>query len=181
MNPVIETILARTGTKTYRPDPVPREDLALIVRAGIAAPNAYNAQKWHFSVVTDRALLDELEEKAFQKLVETGVCEAGEDYAPFYRAPAVIVLSASSDHPFGAQDCSAANENMAIAAKSLGLGSRFLDVPNQFFHAPEGASVKARLGVPEGYETVCFLSVGYPVDAAEQPTEKRSDVVTFVE
>lgn len=181
MNQIIETILARKGTKEYQRTPVSRETLELLVRCGIAAPNAYNAQKWHFSVVTAPALLAELEHKVYLKLVETGVCEPGEDYAPFYRAPAVFAFSAARDNEFGKQDCSAANQNVAVAAKSLGLGSRFLDVPNQFFNAPEGADFKARLGIPEDYDTICFLSLGYPADPAERPNEKRQDVVTFVD
>lgn len=181
MNDVIQTILARKGTKRYTCEPIPRETLELLARVGIAAPNAYNAQKWHFSILTNQTLLNELEHKVFLKLVETGVCKADENYAPFYHAPAVFIFSADQTNEFARQDCSAANENVAIAAKSLGIGSRFLDVPNQFFHSEDGEEYRARCGIPADYETVCFLSLGFPEDPDEQPNDKRRDVVTFVD
>ena len=181
MNEVVRTILQRKGTKEYAPQPVKKEDLQILMRCAAAAPNAFNAQKWHFTCVTNAGLLAELEEKCYQALVKCGECSADEPYAPFYHAPAVLIFSAAKDNRFGKQDCSAALENAALAAKSLGLGSRFLDVPNEYFHAPESAETRRLCGIPEDYETVCFLSVGYPADAGEKPTEKRDDVFTFVD
>ena len=181
MNEVIRTILQRKGTKEYAAKPVEKETLMLLLRCAAAAPNAFNAQKWHFTAVSNAAVLAEMEEKCYRALVKSGVCSADEPYAPFYHAPAVLIFSAAKDNLFGKQDCSAALENAALAAKSLELGSRFLDVPNEYFHAPESAQLRRQCGIPEDYETICFLSVGYPADAEEKPTEKRDDVFTFVE
>lgn len=181
MNEVIKTILARRGTKEYRPDPVEKEKLALLMKCAAAAPNAFNAQKWHFTCISNRAVLDELEEKCYQALVKCGECSADSVYYPFYQAPAVLVFSASQENRFGRQDCSAALENAAVAAKSLGLGSRFLDVPNEYFRSEAAAETRRLCGIPDGYETVCFLSVGYPANPEEQPTEKRDDVYTYVD
>lgn len=79
------------------------------------------------------------------------------------------------------KDCSAANENMALAAKSLGLASRYLDVPNLYTNTPEGAGCKEMCGIPKDYDTVCFLCLGYSDDISEQPTPKRGDVVNYVD
>ena len=181
MNDVIKTILSRKGTRVYKKTPIPKETLELLARAAVAAPNAYNAQKWHFSIISNTELLSELEYKVFLKLVEIGICEEGEKYKPFHEAPVVMVFSAAMDNEFGKQDCSTANQNVAIAAKSLNLGSRFLDVPNPFFNSPEGKEYRKRIGLPEDYETICFLSIGYPEDPDELPTEKSMDVVTYIE
>lgn len=180
MNEVIMTILSRKGVREYKSTPVSKEILELLGKAAIAAPNAYNAQKWHFSIISNKKLIEELEQKVLLKLIEIGVCEEEEDYKAFHQAPVVMVFSAAMDNEFGKQDCSAANQNVAIAAKSLNLGSRFLDVPNPFFNSPEGKPYKKQLGIPEGYETICFLSIGYPKYIDEAPTEKRSDVITYI-
>ena len=58
-NEVLNTILSRKGVKQYKSNPVPRELLEAIVAAGIAAPNAFNRQAWHFSVITNKTLLEE--------------------------------------------------------------------------------------------------------------------------
>ena len=181
MNEVIQTILARKGTKVYKSDPVPRKDLELLAKVGIAAPNAYNAQEWHFSFVTNATLLNELEKQVYQALLTCGISKPGGNQHPLYEAPVLVVISADRNSAFAKQDCSAANENIAIAAKSLGFGSRFLDVPNHFFNAPGGETYKKRCGVPDGYDTICFLALGYPADSGEVATEKKNDVVSFIE
>ena len=71
--------------------------------------------------------------------------------------------------------------NMALAAKSLGLASRYLDVPNLYTNTPEGAGCKEMCGIPKDYDTVCFLCLGYSDDISEQPTPKRGDVVNYVD
>ena len=98
-----------------------------------------------------------------------------------HHAPAELILSAAKDKHYGKEDCSDALGSGALTVKSLGLGSSFLDVPNEYFLDQEGAQLRRQCGIPEDYETICFLSVGYPADAEEQPTEKRDDVFTFVE
>ena len=115
MNDVIKTILSRKGTRVYKKTPISKETLELLAKAAVAAPNAYNAQKWHFSIISNNELLSELEYKVFLKLVEVGICEEGENYKPFHEAPVVMVFSAAMDNEFGKQDCSAANQNVAIA------------------------------------------------------------------
>ena len=60
-NEVLNTILSRKGVKQYKSNPVPRELLEAIVAAGIAAPNAFNRQAWHFSVITNKTLLEEID------------------------------------------------------------------------------------------------------------------------
>ena len=173
-NEVLNTILRRKGVKQYKSEPVPRELLETIVAAGIAAPNAFNRQAWHFAVVTNKALLDEIDTETNHRLGDE------EGYHSLYGAPVLIVISSAKDNDFAKQDCSAANENMALAATSLGLASRYLDVPNLYTNAPEGPGCKEKCGIPKDYNTVCFLCLGYSDDLDEQPTPKRSDVVTYV-
>lgn len=135
-NEVLNTILRRKGVKQYKSDPVPRELLETIVAAGIAAPNAFNRQAWHFAVVTNKALLDEIDTETNHRLGDE------EGYHSLYGAPVLIVISSAKDNDFAKQDCSAANENMALAATSLGLASRYLDVPNLYTNAPKAPDVR---------------------------------------
>ena len=174
-NEVLNTILSRKGVKQYKSNPVPRELLEAIVAAGIAAPNAFNRQAWHFSVITNKTLLEEIDAETNHRLGDE------EGYHSLYGAPVLIVISSARDNNFAKQDCSAANENMALAAKSLGLASRYLDVPNLYTNTPEGAGCKEMCGIPKDYDTVCFLCLGYSDDISEQPTPKRGDVVNYVD
>lgn len=181
MNETLRSIFGRKGTVSYQDNQISEDELQLILKAGIAAPNAFNAQLWHFSVIQNRVLLDEIDRKTFEKLDALGdIGEDERDYKPLYDAPTVIILSASNDSDFAKQDCSCANQNMAIAAKSLGIGSRYLDVPNLAFERSEGDELCEKCGVPKNYQVICSLSLGYPTNPGEAPSAKRDDVVNYV-
>ena len=59
-NAAIETIMTRTSIRSFTDQPVANETVETLLRAGMAAPTAVNAQPWHFVVVNERAKLDEL-------------------------------------------------------------------------------------------------------------------------
>ena len=181
MNEVLQTIFSRAGVKAYTDQVPDHETLDLLLKAGAAAPNAYNKQLWHFTAVTDPEILERVDRETFRQMVSIGQLAADSAYHPLHGAPALIVISSAAENPFAKQDCSCANQNIALAAVSMGLASRYLDVPNLAFAGPAGAELKAACCVPEGYETVCFLSVGYPADCHYQPTPKRGDTASFVE
>lgn len=181
MNETISNILKRVGTTAYQPKQIKDDELDLIIRAGKAAPNAFNAQNWHFSVIQDREILKAIDRKTFQALDEIGDIDEDErDYRPLYDAPALIILSAAEESQFSKQDCSCANQNMAVAAKSLNIGSRYLDVPNMAFEGEQGKRLRQRCRIPDGYEVICSLSLGYPADQDEKPSPRRDDVVSYV-
>ena len=92
-NEVLNTILRRKGVKQYKSDPVPRELLETIVAAGIAAPNAFNRQAWHFAVVTNKALLAEIDTETNHRLGDE------EGYHSLYGAPVLIVISSLQSRP----------------------------------------------------------------------------------
>lgn len=181
MNIVVETIMSRKGTTEYMPEQIKEEDLETILAAGRAAPNAYNAQEWHFTVVQNKCLLKRIDKATFEALNRIGeIGDDEKDYKPLYNAPTLIILSASKESLYGKQNCSCASQNMAIAAKSLGIGSRFLDVPNMIFRDDTGAEFLKDCMIPDGFETICQLVLGYPIKKDEKPNTRKVDVVTYI-
>ncbi len=163
MNETLQTILTRHSYRgKYRPDPVPREHLTAIVEAGLAAPSGCNKQTVSLIVVDDPCLL--------RKLHSVITPPAGES------APAMICvmsqrLIAYRDRCFAAQDYAAAIENMLLAIHSLGYASCWYEG-----HITDtdriGDQMARILGVPEGYEMVCFLPVGLPAEELRAPKKK---------
>jgi nitroreductase len=51
MPDLFETIETCRAMRRLKPDPVPDEMIAKILRAGICAPNGGNSQKWRFLVI----------------------------------------------------------------------------------------------------------------------------------
>lgn len=154
---ILELIQSRTSYRgSYRPEPVPREDLRKIMEAGLAAPSGCNKQTTSLIGVDDPALLAELLAAIDPPVAQT--------------APAAVCvltqkICAYRDRCFHVQDYSAAIENMLLAVKALGYESCWYEG-----HITDedriGRRLADMLGVPEEYELVCFLPVGR---AAQEP------------
>lgn len=147
---VMDIILKRRSIRKYTSQPVEREKLIKLLQAAMAAPTACNNQPWEFVVVTEKSIMDE-----FRKNLKYGN----------YNAPAAIVVcdnpevgrSPSCEH-YWVQDCSAAVENILIAAVGQGLGTVWLGVyPRQ----EKIAMVSKILSIPEGITPLAVIYVGY--------------------
>lgn len=166
----LDVIMTRTSIRSFTGDPVPQEQLETILKAGMAAPTAMNSQPWRFVVVTDQEKIA----KVFGQGPRSGM---------FTTAGAVIVVcgeSTSMRKPFGQpdaeevemenifwyEDCSAAAENILLAAHALGLGAVWTaGYPGMQRVAP----IAEALGIPEKVIPLCVIPVGVP---AETPAPK---------
>jgi len=114
---VLDAILTRTSVRSYEKKSIEKEKIEKLLRAGMAAPSALNKQPWHFVVVTDRSRLESLS-------------EANPYAAMVAKAPLAIVVCGDMNKTlegdasaFWIQDCSAASENILLAAAGMGLGA----------------------------------------------------------
>lgn len=166
----LDVIMARTSIRSFTGDPVSKEQLETILKAGMAAPSAMNVQPWRFVVLTDKDKIAEVFGSGFR----------GE---MFTQAGAVIVVCGETTmmrKPFGEpdapevempnifwfEDCSAATENILLAVKALGLGA----VWTAGYPADERTTpIADALGIPEGTDILCVIPVGVP---AEDPAPK---------
>ena len=162
-NTVIGTILKRRSYRgKYKPDKVPREDLQLILEAGLAAPSGCNKQTTSLIAVDDGELLSQL-----LKTIDPPVAQT---------APAMICvltqrINAYRDRCFATQDYAAAIENMLLAITALGYESCWYE--GHITDADRiGEKMAKLLGVPEDYELVCMLPVGKAEDAPGTPKKK---------
>jgi nitroreductase len=157
----IEAILTRRSIRKYTDRPVPDELITTLLKAAMHAPSARNTQSWHFVVLTERRLLD-------------GV-PAFHPYAAMIRqAPlAILVCGDEKLEPrtaYWVENCSAAAENILLAARALGLGSVWLGVyPND----ERVAGMRQLLPLPEHVIPMALIVVGYAVE--EPPTPQRYD------
>lgn len=172
MNEFIDIIFSRRSIRKYKDTPVPREILETLLRAAMAAPSATNAQPWEFVVVTNPETLAKL--------------RSGLPFAKM-NAPAVICVLGSErmqkskiGSRFWVQDCSAATENILLAATALGLGSVWVGVhPITLFTN----HVKRTLNLPDGVTPLNLIFLGYPDEKKEPRTqyeEKRVQWEAFL-
>ena len=161
-NSVIDLMLKSYSARNFTTEQVSNSDLELILKCGIKAPSASNAQPWKFTVVRDLAIMQQMIGNAIQGNV-------------------LILVSGLESRSTVDYDCGLATENMAVAAISLGLGQRIYTGPI----ANINSTMKQTLQIPNGYKAVAVLRVGHiekNVDAvsAASPRNSYEDVVTFL-
>lgn len=152
----IEAIMTRRSIRYYTEDPVSDADIEKLLRAAMAAPSAGNQQPWRFVVTTEREQLDRMSETTPYGLM-------------LRRAPLAITVCANTQNlqhsGMWQQDCSAAAENILLAAHALGLGAVWLG----FWPKMERVEpLKVLLGLPEGVEPLCVISIGHPAETKPQ-------------
>lgn len=170
-NGVIETIMARRSIRKYKPVPVEREKLEKVVECGIHAPNGMNRQPWAVRVVDNMEYIDGITDVF--RAAQPDQASAPDFKNMFRNAPAVIFIASPADGS-GQVDCGLLGGNMILAAQSLGLGTCCLGGPVRFMKSdPQAVPYLERLDLPEGYELLYAIGIGYPDEAPEaKPREK---------
>lgn len=183
MNPTIQTIKSRRSIRNYLPQQIKEEELQEILDAAIYAPTGRNHQPWHFTVVQNPELVNYMgarTKELMAKSKEDWIKTRGIDkkYSLFHGAPTVIIVSGRQEAYSPLTDCSAAIQNMLLAAESLNLGSCWVGLVSHFFEMDE--EVK-KLNIPTGYKPYYAVCLGYK-DPAVQPVmkERKKDVVNYI-
>lgn len=164
-NKVLDCIYSRKSVRSFVSKPVSADLLKELARAGMAAPSARNLQPWAIVIITLREILDKLADRLpYAKML--------------FEAPAAIVvcgdLSKAGDSPEGywVQDCSAATQNILLAAEALGLDAVWTGV---YPRADRVAVVKEVLNIPEHIIPLNVIPIGYP-KGEQYPKDKfKSD------
>jgi nitroreductase len=150
----LTAIHARRSIRRYTSEAVPEETVNRLLRAAMAAPSAGNEQPWHFIVIRDRALLDAVPQfhpyAAMLKYASVAVLVCGDLTLEKYRG-------------FWVQDCSAAAENLLLAAAAMGLGAVWTAI---YPLEERVAGMRDLLRLPENVIPLALVPLGYP---AEQP------------
>ncbi len=159
MNNKVDLLFERHSLRRYRQEPVDPQDIQTILQAGMSAPSAHNSQPWEFLVVQDKERL-------------SACAGIRKFWGMLSDAPMAILVLANlegykgSAREFFLQDCSAAAENMLLAATALGYGGVWLGIypleePQQ--------QLREIFQIPEAVLPVVMLPIGRP----ETPPEVK--------
>ncbi|MBQ7183189.1 MAG: nitroreductase family protein [Clostridia bacterium] len=90
---VLEAISSRRSHRAYKNEQLPEDVLGAVLKAGLESPSARNHQPWHFSVVQDASLIQEVHDEAARVMGKNGSPRfADPDFQIFYHAPTVIFI-----------------------------------------------------------------------------------------
>ena len=169
MNDFLKTMLSRVSVKSYTDEPVTREELDLIIKAGISAPSGLNKQSPIVVAVTDKQTRDTL-----------SYINAGKDpfkrVDPFYGAPVVLVVLADKSVSTYLYDGALVMENLQLAAHSLGLGACWIHRAKETFETEEGKALLKKWGIEGDYEGIGNCIVGHAKIIPEQKPRKENRV-----
>jgi nitroreductase len=146
----LTAIATRRSIRQFTDEPVTPEQLETLMRAAMSAPSAGNQQPWRFVIARDEATRAKL-------------AVATQYSSPVGRAPIGIVVLADTrenKHPgYWVQDCSAAVENLLLAAHTMGLGGVWIGVHP---HPEREQAVREIVEAPEGFSALCMIAIGHP-------------------
>ena len=169
MNPDLDFVFKRRSVRMDQDRDVDEAMVRDLLEAGMAAPSAVAKDPWHFVVVRQAATKDRLVEQ-----LPNGRMLAG--------APVGLVVCGDPERAhhhslsFLLQDCSAAVENILLAAQALGLGAVWLGIhprENRVRH------VRQVLGLPDAILPVAGIALGWPAEFPEPRTRYREDAVHY--
>ena len=179
---LFETMENCRAMRRLKPDPVPDELVAKILRAGISAPSGGNTQKWRFLVIKDRKVKEAAAvwyKKAYDEIIgprySTVAPPPGVSPEKFKRqheavsyltdhfaeAPVWIVAcleDGANPGPSAGGSIYPAVQNMVLACRAVGLGTTLTN--RHMFYQKE---VDKALGLPDGVHSYAILPIGYPM------------------
>lgn len=155
----MDAILTRRSIRRYTPQEISDEIIQKLLKAAMNAPSAGNHQPWHFIVIRSREILNEI--TTFHQYAQM-----------LKQAPLAIAVCGDLEKQlhdgYWLQDCSAAAQNILLAAHALGLGAVWLGV-----HPRDNRvqGVQSLLKLPERILPLCLIAIGYP-DEKKPPDDR---------
>jgi nitroreductase len=172
--PIGEAMFSQRSIRRFRTDPIPVDDLRLIMDAAVKAPSGGNRQPARFLILTDPALIREFgalyheawwakrrdEKQPWTRREEIPAEERGHTAAArladeIKDAPCIVLALTSVKN--GASSVIPSVQNLMLAARALGIGS----VPTTL-HAQVLERVYALLNIPAEMEFHLCIPLGYP-------------------
>ncbi|MDD2487911.1 MAG: nitroreductase family protein [Bacteroidales bacterium] len=162
---VMKNILERKSVRTYANKKVEKEDIETLLRAAMAAPSAVNAQPWVFIAIDDRQILDNLASQLPNAKMLS-------------QAQAAIIVCGNMEkalqgegREYWVQDCSAATQNILLAAESMGLGAVWTGV----YPKKERVNIiQTEMLLPSHIVPLCVIPIGWQT-GKEKPKQKYTE------
>ena len=151
----MDVIFNRRSIRRYAADEVSRQQIRRLLEAAMAAPSAGNQQPWHFVVITDPELKEQVPEfHPFAKMIR--------------QAPVAIAVCADlrdlTHEPMWVQDCAAATQNILLQATAMALGSVWLGI---YPRDERVEGLRKLLGLPDYIMPFSLVPIGKPGEFKE--------------
>lgn len=162
---IFEALFTRRSIRKFTSEEVSDADLEIMLRAAMVAPSGHNSQPWHFVVVRDKALRASIASSHPHAKMAT-------------EAPVAIVVCANPaearEPRYWQQDCTAALENMLLAARGKNIGTVWCGLyPLEERVEP----IRQLLNIPADINILALVIAGHPAQPFVEADRYRADKV----
>jgi nitroreductase len=166
-NPVIEAIMTRRSIRHYIRRDVDKSLIDLLLKSAMYAPSARNEQPWHFIVINQAEL--------FEKIMKV------HPYASMLSGAGAAILVCGDEKlelskGYWPVDCSAATQNILLAAHSLGLGAVWLGV---YPRSERMDGIRGIFNLPPHIQPFSLVSIGFPAEEKKVPDRYKEERVRW--
>lgn len=160
-------ILDRRSIRRFTDQKIDHEVIMSILNASMFAPSAVNKQPWHFVVVDNPDILEQMMEiHPHAHMLQTashGIVVCGDE-------------KLQHDDGYWVVDCGAATQNLLLAAHYFGLGGCWVGL-----HPREGrkTSFSSLLGLPGHVHPFALVALGYPDEIKPRPQRFHAEKVRY--
>ena len=184
---VFEAIYTQRAIRSFKPDPIPREDLPKIIEAATKAPSGGNTQPWAFIVIQEKEKISTMAGFArhgFGEMYEAAKARMQPgDPDPFPRLKPmveafekipclIVVCNVNPPGRTGAGNGASifpAVQNLLLAARATGIGAAL----TAGWASRDTEGVKSLLSLPDNVEPVAYIPMGYPDTERYGKTTRR--------
>lgn len=183
-----DLLLKRRSVRNFTDQTVSQETMIEIIGESTYAPSSGNDQPWKFIIVNDRLLMQKISDEAKANILQR-IKKNRNDYAQkyekmlrkeqyniFYNAPSVIFIIGQRNLKNMKINCTLAASYLMMSAAAKGLGTCWIN----FATAIQSPETLNELGIPDEYEIVAPLIIGYPVEIPAVPSRKEPDILKII-
>lgn len=177
MNQTINDLKSRRSIRKFKDKQISDEDLNIILETGTYAPTARGAQSPKIIVIQNPETIKELSawNRSFFPV------EMLEDMDPFYGAKTLLIVLADSEIPTFVEDGSSVLTVLVNAAHAIGVGSCWIHRARDEFSSKKGKELLRKWGIPETYEGVGHVVLGYPDMETPEPIPRKEDYILRID
>ena len=163
-HPIHEMMKRRWSPRAFAPRPMPRADILTLLEAARWAASSFNQQPWHLLVATRD------QEERFAQLLSCLV-PGNQVWARNASLLILTVTKRTFDHNDSPNSCCV--HDIGLAACQLVLQATVLGYATHQMAGIEAEKIREVYGVPEVFDPVTGIAVGYPGDPDTLPDDLR--------
>ncbi len=182
---IFQAILARRSVRSYTRQRVTHKTIMALLTGAARAPAVLHEEPCAFVIIQDRELLQTLSDytrpllNTRPEIYDNVSIQVSNhpDFNLFYDAGTLIIICTRSAAPFAEANCWLAAENLILAACGMNLGTCIIGAA---LPAMKTLELKPRFGIPDQFEAVVPIVLGWPRGEARRVPRKAPVIVNMI-